>query len=106
MVNVMSGPRKTRAEAMSCDRNATEGTLHRKWCSVSPILVQLSPCPTPGKVGQEASGGRDWEPEVCAQAGWLWKICLVPCSLRAGPASCRVMRRCMKLSSALLMRVV
>ena len=80
-------------------RSATEGTLHRKWCSVFPVLVQLSPGPTPGESGTgKPQGAVIGNQRSVPRQRWLWKICLVPCSLRAGPASCRVMRY-MKLSS-------
>ena len=99
-MNVMSGPRKTEAEAMSCDFEM----LQREHCTENGalylLLVELSPGPVPGESGTGKHQGAvigNWR--SVPRQGWFWKICLGPCSLRAGPASCRVMRRCMKLSS-------
>ena len=57
IVNVMSGPSKTEAEAMSCDFEM----LQREHCAENGalylLLVELSPGPAPGKVGQDSVRG-------------------------------------------------
>lgn len=100
MVNVMSGPSKTEAEAMSCDFEM----LQREHCTENGalylLLVELSPGPTPGESGtgkRQGAVSGNWR--SVPRQRWFWKICQGPGSLRAGPASCRVMRRYIKLSS-------
>lgn len=61
--------------------------------------MQLSPCPKPGESGTGKRQGRDWEPEVCAQAEVALEDLPGALFSQSWSASWQVMRRCMKLSS-------